>query len=61
MPKKRKKLQVIMPIMAFKMFLKLRYLAIAGLSFSFTGSTERKQVWEKFPATSNSQNIKKDF
>lgn len=32
-----------MPIRAFKTFLKLRYLAIAGLSFSFAGSTERKQ------------------
>lgn len=32
-----------MPIRAFKMFLNPRYLAIAGLSFSLTGSTERKQ------------------
>lgn len=45
MPKKRKrKLQVIMPIVAFKKFCKLKYLAIAGLSFSFANLQRENKV-----------------
>ena len=50
-----------MPIRAFKMFLKLRYLAIAGLSFSFARSTERKQCMRGVSCNVKFSTYKKGF
>lgn len=61
MPNREENYRLLCQLGLLKCFLKLRYLAIAGLSFSFARSTERKQRMRGVSCNDEFSTYKKRF